>query len=104
MGIINILAILYVLSAIGFFIYIYVIPWSKGTFVSDNCGDEQCKSGSYCCRDPREGGPDCMSKECSSIRLEHPTDEQIKFFNWYMVSLAIFLIILIVIQHNYPNL
>jgi len=102
MNLLIILTILYVLSAIGLFIYIYIIPWSKGTFVSDNC-KEPCKPGSYCCRDPRQGGPDCMIRECSSIWLEYPKQKQIKFFNWYMVGLLIFLVISIILQYLKNN-
>lgn len=100
----RIVRILYVLSVIGLFIYIYVIPWSKGTFVSDSC-KEACKQGSYCCRDPREGGPDCMIRECSTIWLEYPKQKQIKMFNWFMLGLVIFLIISIIIEFkNNSNL
>ena len=102
---INIIAILAVISSIVVFIYIYVVPWSKGTFVSDDsCETGWCKQGSYCCRDPRgDYAAYCLTKKCKNARLEIPTDNQVKFFNTYMIMIIIILVILIPIKYMLKN-
>lgn len=97
----NILSIILVLSIIVLFIYIYAIPWFKGTFKESddpNCAatdpPQNCKNGSYCCQDPRVGGSYCMSKKCSDIRLEHPTDNQVNFFNIYLICVSLIIVLL----------
>ena len=74
----------------------------KATMVSDNdencAGPGKCKEGSWCCRDPRQGGAYCLSKKCSDIRLESASDKNITFFKVYSLFIIILLFILIVIK------
>lgn len=104
--IVNIIAFFLFLSTMGVFIYIYAVPWLKGTYVDDDsCASLgwPCKSGTYCCRDPREGSANCTSVECSSIRLEKPTDNQKHFFNVYLLAVSILLVILLLVKFIKPN-
>jgi hypothetical protein len=101
---INIISIILLLSVLGVFMYVYAVPWFKGTMVPDNdphCGmnpDEKCPGGSYCCRDPREGGPECLSIPCDEARLEQPKENQVAFFKVYSMCVIGILIIFAVIS------
>ena len=102
----NIISIILLLSVVGVFMYVYAVPWFKGTMVPDsdpNCGmngltpEEKCKEDAYCCRDPRQGGPECLSIPCDQARLEQPKENQVAFFKIYSFSVFIILIILAII-------
>ena len=101
---INILAIILFVSLLGVFIYVFAVPWLKGTMVKSddpNCSAPgPCKKNSWCCKDPRVGGAYCLSKECSDIRLEQPSDEQIKFFNIYIICVIVLLIVLALLKQS----
>ena len=101
--IINTIAVLLMLTTIGIYIYIFAVPWLKGSFVNDDKCTElgwTCKPGAHCCRDPREGDAFCVTKECSSMRLEVPTDEKIHFFNTYLLAVAITLVVLLIVKYS----
>ena len=103
---INIIIIILIISWVCVFIYVFGLPWFKGTMVSDNdenCAGmgKKCKEDSWCCRDPRQGGAYCLSKECSDIRLETASDKNTNFFNIYSISIIILLFILILIKLKY---
>jgi hypothetical protein len=83
------------LSIFGSVIYVYIIPWSAGTFVADKC-TETCKNGSYCCKDPREGGSYCMSKPCRDIRLDLPSENKVRLFTYYIVTVVVLLLIVLI--------
>ena len=102
--IINIITIILIMSLLGVFIYVFVVPWLKGTMVKyddTNCHSPgPCKKNSWCCKDPRQGGGYCVSKECSDIRLEKASDAQLKFFNIYIICVAVLLIILALLKRK----
>jgi len=103
MNYIYIAIILLILSIIGVYIYTYVVPWTKGTFVSDTCPAGWCKPGSYCCRDPREGSGSCWVKDCKNMRLVQPTEDHIKFFNRFTIITVFVIMILLIIYHKNSN-
>lgn len=98
------MAIILVTSLLAVFIYVYAVPWLKGTMVKSddpNCAAPgPCPAKSWCCKDPREGDGYCLSKECSSIRLEKPSDDQVKFFNVYTICVAVLLIVLVLLKQT----
>lgn len=86
----NIISITLLLSVIGVYMYVYAVPWFKGTMViSDdpNClgSSKKCEGGAYCCRDPRQGSAFCLSVPCDEVRLEQPKDNQVTFFKIYSI-------------------
>jgi hypothetical protein len=103
--VINIIFIVLLVSLIGVYIYVFALPWFKGTMVTDNnpnCYgfDIPCSENTWCCKDPRQGSAFCVSKECSDIRLEKPTEEKLKFFNIYVICVALLLILLMILKYR----
>jgi hypothetical protein len=98
---INVIILLLCVSMIGVYVYVFVYPWLKGTYVkNDKCSSMgwKCEKGSYCCKDPRPqgGNANCMLKECSSIRLVVPKESQIRFFNIFITVISITLVVLMI--------
>lgn len=99
----NIITILLLLSVIGVYLYVFAIPWFKGTMVKSNdphCGmnaSEKCKNGSYCCRDPRQGGVFCLSVPCEEARLVQPKENQVNFFKIYSMCVIGIIVIIAII-------
>jgi hypothetical protein len=101
LDIISIVLLIYIL---GVYIYVYTVPWLKGSMIDDDKCKElgwPCKKESYCCRDPREGNSFCVTKKCSSIRLEKATDESETFLNISIIITTILLIVVMIIKHSY---
>jgi hypothetical protein len=105
--IINILAITLIISLLCMFIYVFAVPWFKGTMVkSDNINCKvpgKCPEKSWCCKDPRKGKLArgyCVTKKCSDIRLENPSDKKLKFFNIYIVCITVLLVVLALLKQR----
>lgn len=103
----TILALLLIVSIVCIFIYIYAVPWFKGTLIpsnNPNCSSPgPCSPNSWCCKYPKYTDNDayCFSKKCSDIRVDSPTDNNIKFFNIYIIFATILMIILVIIKFIY---
>jgi len=108
--IVNVLALILILSYLCVFIYVYAVPWFKGTMVpanNPNCASPgQCKEKSWCCKEPSQDDKDsyCLSKKCSDIRLETPSDNSVRFFNFYTAGVIILLLVLILIKWKYKKM
>ena len=105
--IINILGLILMISYLCVFIYVYAVPWFKGTMVPANnpiCSTE-CRANSWCCKEPSQDDKDgyCLSKKCSDIRLETPSDNSIKFFKVYTVCVIILLLVIIFMKWKYKK-
>ena len=89
----------------------YAVPWFKGTMVSANnpncAGTEigKCQPNSWCCKNPDQDDQDgyCLSKKCSHIRLATPSNNNLKFFRIYSISVIILIPILIFIKWKYKS-
>jgi hypothetical protein len=100
----NIIAVILLIYILAVYIYVYTVPWLKGTMVDDDKCKElgwPCKKESYCCRDPRKGNAFCVTKKCSSIRLEKASDESETFFNISLIITTISIILVMIIKHYY---
>jgi hypothetical protein len=98
-----IIFIILITSLLFGYIYVYILPWLKGTMVTDddpNCqgSGKKCHPNSWCCRDPREGGAYCVTKECSDIRLEIPLENNVKIFNIYIICVIIIFTIMLIVK------